>query len=168
MRTRKRPPGSEGGDSDCTRRGIRHRSIRRIRCLVIRRMVIIDCDFAATTPQSPRSPSRLACRLRVTHFAPSLLSSGGAIFLPVLPVPSHRVGRRGGERILPCSPFRAYRLGAAGEGEYLVDELVVGDSLGSVDCRPAPRVVVPCVIADGLVNLEFHLLATVSDVEAGA
>ena len=77
-------------------------------------------------PNRPACPSRLACRSRVKHFAPSLLSSGGAIFLPVLTVPSRRVGRRGGERCLscrclPCSPFLAYLLCAAGEGEKLID-----------------------------------------------
>lgn len=124
-------------------------------------------------PNRPAYPFRLTYRSRVTHFAPSLLSSGGAIFLPVLTVPSRRVGRRGGERglpcrCLPCSPCWAYLLGTAGEGENLIDELIVGDTLGSMDCLHAPRVVIPGVIADGLVDFEFHLLATVSDVEAGA
>lgn len=67
--------------------------------------------------------------------------------------------------VLTYSPFRACLLGAAGEGENLIDELVIGNSIGIVDYR---WVSLEIVIADGFGGLEFHILTvSVIDLESG-
>lgn len=57
---------------------------------------------------------------------------------------------------LTYSPFRACLLGAAGEDEKLVDELVIGNSIGIVDYR---WVFPSDIAADGFGGLELHIFA---------
>ena len=86
------------------------------------RLVFFRHGNRPDTRDLPVRPFRLACRSCVTHFAPSLLSSGGAIFFPCSP--SRLTVSVGGEGELDglCSTVcLACQLGASGEGEKLID-----------------------------------------------